>query len=156
MERVWKIKCWSGIGYLKKFKYGSSQVWVHVKLYHKTLASQAKWYIGTKVWDMCLRQRHIFHGHRIFQHLYHVTSFKSINFVFETGKCHSWPNTLPFRVGYWGANTRTPGSDPSTHSSPTRNCNSPKACEHCGKQKDSGDHLSCKDAMLQQSILDRI
>ena len=27
----------------------------------------------------------------------------------------------------------------------TRNCSSPKACEHCGKQKDSGDHLSCKD-----------
>ena len=67
---------------------------------------------------MCLWQRQIFDGHRIFQHFYHVTSLKSINIVFETGKYHSWHNTLPFRVGYWGANTRTPESDPSTHSSP--------------------------------------
>ena len=55
---------------------------------------------------MCLQQCQIFHGHRIFQHLYHVTSFKSINIVFETGKHHSWPNTLPFRVRYWGVDTR--------------------------------------------------
>ena len=68
---------------------------------------------------MCLRQRQIFHGDRIFQHFYHVTSFKSINIVLKTGKYHSWPNTLPFQIGYWGANTRTPGSDPSTHTSPT-------------------------------------
>ena len=122
VERVWKIKYWSGIGYLKKFKYGSSRVRVHVKLYQKTLALQAKWSIDTKVWNMCLRQRQIFHGHRIFQHFYHVTSFKSINIVFETGKYHSWPNTLPFRVGYWGANNRTPGSDPSTCSSHNTSC----------------------------------
>ena len=39
--------------------------------------------------------------------------------VFEVGKYHCWPNTLPFRIGYWGANTCSPGLDPSTHSSPT-------------------------------------
>ena len=61
------------------------------------------------------------HGHRIFSILCHVSSVKSINMVFETGKYHSWPNTLPFQVGYWGANTRTPGSDPSTCFSPTSN-----------------------------------
>ena len=49
VERVWKIKYWSGVGYLKKIKYGSSQVWVHVKLYQKTLASLAKWSIDTNV-----------------------------------------------------------------------------------------------------------
>ena len=42
-----------------------------------------------KVWNMCLRQRKIFHGHKIFQHFYHVLSFRSINIVFETGKYHS-------------------------------------------------------------------
>ena len=83
-----------GIGYLKKFKYGSSRVQVHVKLYQKTLASLAKWSIDTKVWNMCLQQRQIFHGHRIFQPFYHVTSIKSINIVFETGEYHSWSNTL--------------------------------------------------------------
>ena len=34
---------------------------------------------------MCLKQRQIFHGHRIFQHFHHVASFKSINSDFETG-----------------------------------------------------------------------
>ena len=107
------------VGYrvFKKIQVRSSRVRVHVKLYQKALASLAKWSIDTKVWNMSLWQRQIFHGHRFFQHLYHVTSFKSINIVFETGKYHSYPNTLPFRVGYWGANTRTPVSDPSTHSS---------------------------------------
>ena len=84
-----KIKYWSGIGYLKKFKYGLSRVRVHVKLYQRTLASLEKWSRDTKVWNMCLRQCQIFHGHR------------------------------DFRVGYWGANTRTPELDPSTRSSPT-------------------------------------
>ena len=78
-----------------------------------------KWSIDTKVRNMCLRQRQIFHGHKISQHFYHVSSFKSINIVFETSKYHSWPNTLPFRVGYWGANTLTLGSDSSTRSSPS-------------------------------------
>ena len=91
---------------------------IHVKLSQKTLASLTKWSIDTKFWNICLQQRQIFHGHRIFQHFYHVTSFKSINIVFETGKYHSWPNTLPFWVGYWGANSRTPWSNPSTRSSP--------------------------------------
>ena len=63
---------------------------------------------------MRLWQRQIFRGHRIFQHSHYVTSFKSINIVLETGKYHSWPNTLPFRVGYRRANTRTQGSDPWT------------------------------------------
>ena len=118
VERVWKIKYWSSLGYLKKFKYWLSRVRVHVKPYQKTLASLAKWSIDTKV-GMCLRQRKIFHGHRIFQHFYHVMSFKSINIVFETGKYHSWPNTLPFLVGYWGADSCTPGSDPSIRSTPS-------------------------------------
>ena len=108
------------IGYrvFKKIKYGSSRVRVHVELYQKTLASLTKWSIDTKVWNMCLQKCQIFHGHRNFQHFYLVTTFKSINIVFETGKYHSWPTTLPFWVGYWGANTRTAGSDPSTRSSP--------------------------------------
>ena len=96
------------VGYLKKNKYGSSRVRVQVKLCQKTLASVAKWSIDTKVWNMCLWQRKIFRGHRTLQHFYHVSSFKSTNIVFETGKYHSWPNTLPFRVGYWGANTLLP------------------------------------------------
>ena len=54
----------------------------------------------------------------LFGIFYHMSSFKSIDIVFEVGTYHSWPNTLPFRVGYWGANTRTPKSDPSTRSSP--------------------------------------
>ena len=49
-----------------------------------------------------------------------MTSFKSINIVFEVGKYHSWPNTLPFQVGYWGADTHTPRSDPSTRSIPNK------------------------------------
>ena len=39
----------------------------------------------------------------------HMTSFQSINIGLEVGKYHSRPNTLPFWVGYLGANTRTPG-----------------------------------------------
>ena len=111
-------------GIKKKFKYGSSRVPIHVKIYQKTLASLQKWSIDTKVWNMCLRQRQIFHGHIIFQHFHHVASFKSINNVFETGKYHSWPNTLPFQNGYRGANTRTPGPGPSTHCSTTA-CDTP-------------------------------
>ena len=38
-------------------------------------------------------------------------SFKSFNIVFEVGKYHSWPNTLPIWVAYWGAITRTPALD---------------------------------------------
>ena len=135
LERVWIIKYWSSIRYLKKFEYGSSRVRVHIKLYQKTLAAQAKWSIDTKVWNVCLWQRQVFHGHRIFQHFYHVTSFKSINIVFETGKYHSWPNTLPVRVGYWGANTRTPGSIPSTRSSPS--CCELHAHSNCSENKAS-------------------
>ena len=119
VERVWKIKYWSGIGYLKKFKYGSSRVRVHVKLYQKTLASLAKWSIDTKVWNMCLRQRQIFPWPQNFSAFYHVSSFKSINIFSETDKYHNWANPLPFRVGYWGANTRTPKSVPSTRSIPS-------------------------------------
>ena len=115
MERVWKIKYWLGIGYSKKFKYGSSWVQVHAKLYQRTFAALAKWFIATKVWNICVYYNAKF---SMATEFYHVMSFKSINIVFETGKYHSWPNTLPFRVGYWGANTRTPGSDPSTRSSP--------------------------------------
>ena len=59
---------------------------------------------------------------REFSEFFYVSSFKSINIVFETGKYHSWPNTLPFWVGYWGANTRTPESIPSTRSSPSQHC----------------------------------
>ena len=97
------------VGYLKKIKDGSSQVRVHVKLYQKTLASLAKWSMDTKVLNMCLWQSQIFRGHKVFQHFYHVMSFRSINIVLETGKYHSWPNTVPFRVRSWGANTHTPG-----------------------------------------------
>ena len=43
----------------------------------------------TKIWNMCLQQRRIFHGHRIFQHFFHVTNVKSNNIVFETSKYHS-------------------------------------------------------------------
>ena len=53
------------IGY-RVFKYGSSRVRVHVKLFQKTLASLAKWSIDTTVWNMCLWQRQIFDGHRVF------------------------------------------------------------------------------------------
>ena len=53
---------------------------------------------------MCLLHHEIFHGHRIFQYFYHITSFKPINIVFEVCKYHSWPNTLTL----WGANTCTP------------------------------------------------
>ena len=148
MERVWKIKYWSDIGYLKKFKYRSSRVRVHVKLFQKTLASPAKWSIDTNVWNTCPRQCQIFHDQRTFQHFYHVTGFKLINnIVFETGKYHSWPNTLPFWVGYWGANTCTPGSDPSTGSSPSMNdakcevcaviCNKFNFCFHGKKENDT-------------------
>ena len=84
-------------------------------LYQRTFAALAKWFIDTKVWNICVYYNAKF---SMATEFYHVMSFKSINIVFETGKYHSWPNTLPFRVGYWGANTRTPGSDPSTRSSP--------------------------------------
>ena len=67
---------------------------------------------------MCLLPHQVFRCHRTFQHFCCMTSFKPINIVFEVGKYHSWPNTLPFRVGYWGANTRSPVSDPNTRSSP--------------------------------------
>ena len=87
----------------------------------KTLASLVKWSIDTKIWNMSLLHQ-IFHGHRIFQHFYHMTSFKSINTVFEVGKYHSWPNNLPFGGGYWGAKTCTYGSDPSAHSRPSGRC----------------------------------
>ena len=109
------LKAWGGTGVENQVLIGYR---VHIKLCQKTLASLAKWSIVTKVWYMCLRQCHIFHGHRIFQQFYRVTSFKSINIFFEIGKYRSWPNTLPFQVGYWVANTRTPGSDPSTRYSP--------------------------------------
>ena len=93
-----KIKYWSGIRYLKKFKYGlsRSELGPRKTLPENTFASLAKWSIDTKVWNMCLQQRQIFHGHGIFQHFYHVTSFKSISIVFETGKHHSWPIPYPF------------------------------------------------------------
>ena len=51
-----------------------------------------------------------------FQHFYHMTSFKSLNIVLESGKCVSLPNTLPFRDGHWGANNLTLGLNPRTHS----------------------------------------
>ena len=67
---------------------------------------------------MCLWKRQIFHGHKVFQHSYYVTSFKSINIVFETGRYHSWPNTLPFLVGYRGPNTHIHVLYPRTRSIP--------------------------------------
>ena len=100
VERVWKIKYWLGIGYSKN----SSKT-----LPENTCITSEVIHRHKGLEYMCLQKRQIFHGHRIFQHFYHVTSIKSINTVFETGKYHSWPNTLPFRVGYWGANTRTSG-----------------------------------------------
>ena len=75
--------------------WSTSRVPVIVKLYSTQLASLAKWSIDKKVWNMRLWQRQIFRGHRILQHSHYVTSFKSINIVLETGKYHSWPNTLP-------------------------------------------------------------
>ena len=139
VERVRKINYWLGMGYLKKFKYWLSRVRVNVKLYEKTLASLAKWSIDTKVWNMCLRQRQIFHSHRIFQHFFHVTNFKSINIVFETSKYHSWPIILRFWVGYWGANTHTPGSDPDNRSSP-RQKRFMLAAPRCWKQTKNTKH----------------
>ena len=76
------------------------QVQVHVNLHQKTLASQAMWSIDTKVLNIWQLQHQIFYGHRIFHHFYHIMlSFKSINIVFDIGKCRSWPNTLTFWVG---------------------------------------------------------
>ena len=36
-----------------------------------------------------------------------MTRFRSINVVFEAGKYHSRPNSVPFQVGYWGTNNHT-------------------------------------------------
>ena len=55
---------------------------------------------------MCLKQRQIFHGHRIFQHFYHVASFKSINIDFETGTSTT-ADLIPYPFGS-GIEEQTP------------------------------------------------
>ena len=52
-----------------------------------------------KVWNMCLGQCQIFYGHRICHHFYHVTSFKSIDIVLETGSATTNPIPYPFGSG---------------------------------------------------------
>ena len=102
LDRLWN-KCGSGIKYQINVKYRS----------------------GTgrqRFRNMLLLQGQIFHGYRIFQHLKHMTSFKSVYIVFEDGKYHSWPNTLPFRVVCWGTNTHTSRSDPNTRSISNKIC----------------------------------
>ena len=118
VERVWKYKDGSGIGYQLNFNYGSERVRVYVKLYQKNLESLAKWSIDTKVLNVCHCNIKFMMATDFFGIFYHMLNFKSYNIFFEVGKYHSWPNTLPFQVGYWGAITRTPKSDPSTRSSP--------------------------------------
>ena len=83
--------------------------------------------------------------------------------LWDWHKYHSWPNTLPFCVGYWGANTRTPGSDPTTHSSPTvslilhfrskhfLSLSGPLKCfEICGPASFSGSNIYIE---LQESLI---
>ena len=111
VELVWKIKYWSGTEYLQKFNCESSRVWVHKKLYTKTLASLAKWHsrhIGLEYVSTTTPK---------FPWPHNFSAFLSCDEL-QIKRYHSGPNTLPFHVGYWGANTRTPGSDPSTCSSP--------------------------------------
>ena len=55
-----------------------------------------------------------------------MTTIKSIDIVFEVGGYHSWPNTQPLQVEYWGSNTLTSGLDPSTRSIPSKFPNSQK------------------------------
>ena len=98
-------------------KWISSTAQVPVKLYKKIFASQAKWSTYTKFSNICLHQHQIFYCLRNFLNI--TIWWDSNQYCVWIGEYHSWPNTLPFRVRYWGANTHFSGSDPSTRPSQT-------------------------------------